>query len=288
MYVKQRLGVIIPYFSHWPYLEETLESLLNQSYRNWEAVVINDSGSPLPTDYVSQICSDARVSLLENADNLGLARTWNRGIAHFIQRGADLISIVHADDVLHRDFLLYSADAHQRHPQCALVHTAVSVIRGDGRPSITLRDIVKRLNRPRSFNGEFFTSGDRGLAKLLRANYIFCPTITFKSRVIRPNFFDETLKMVLDLDATTRLLLDGEYFVGITKRAYRYRRHSSSVTARYTRDASRFEEEHAIYSRIAIRAAEIGFHESAEIGQRRVTIRIHKMVSAVGKIFRRG
>lgn len=283
-----RLGVIVPYFSHWPYLEETLESLLNQSYRNWEAVVINDSGSPLLTEQVSQISSDARVTLLENATNLGLARTWNRGIAHFLQRGADIVSIVHADDVLHRDFLLRSADAHQRHPQCALVHTAVSVISGDGRPSITLRDIVKRLNRPRAYRGEFFTEGDHGLAKLLRANYIFCPTISFKSHILQPNFFDETLKMVLDLDVTTRLLLNGDQFVGLTKRIYRYRRHSSSLTAQYTRDALRFKEEHALYSRIAVRAQDSGFHKSARAGQQQVILRIHKLIRAVGKMLRRG
>lgn len=286
--MNQRLGVIIPYFSHWPYLEETLESLLNQTYRNWEAVVINDSGSPLPTKQVSRICSDARITLLENADNLGLARTWNRGVAHFLRRGADVVSIVHADDVLHRDFLLRSAEAHQRHPECALVHTAVSVINGDGRPSITLRDTVKRLNRPRSHHGEFFTSGDQGLAKLLRANYIFCPTISFKARVLRPNFFDESLKMVLDLDVTTRLLLDGEQFVGLTKRVYRYRRHASSLTAHYTRDAFRFEEEHALYSRIAVRAQEIGFHRTVLVAQRQVILRIHKMIRAFGNVLCRG
>jgi len=286
MDMNQRVGVIIPYFSHWPFFEEMFHSLLNQSYDNWEAIVINDSGMPLTSNRVSQVCSDSRITLLENELNLGLARTWNRGADLLLQRGVNIIAVVHADDVLHRDFLLHSSKAHQRHPGCAIVHTAVSVIRDDGRLTVTLRDTVKRLNRPRSRNGEFLTSGDRGLAKLLRANYIFCPTISYKSTLLSGHFFNEDLKMVLDLDVTTRLLLSGEQFVGLTKRLYRYRRHSSSLTARYTNDASRFEEEEALYSRVALRSREVGFLRSAIVARRRVIIRAHKLTRAIGVLVR--
>lgn len=283
----QTIGVVIPYFQNWELFLQLFESLERQSFSHWRALVINDAGRPLDSEQSSRVAKDPRVTVIEHDSNRGPARTWNEGIETFLKDSSvSLITIVHADDVLQPDFLKHSVKAHESNPDCAVVHTAVMTIGPTGQPVLRLRDFVKRLNRPIAKKAQFLSVGDKGLAKILRGNFVFCPTMSFKAGRIENYRFAENYKMVLDLDLVSRMLMNGESVVGLTRRLYKYRRHSQSLTEQYTRDVSRFEEEVSLYQQLSIRGSEIGFHATAAAARWRLAIRIHLVLRMFRNVIR--
>lgn len=106
--VTPLISVIVPVYNVEDYLEECLESIVNQTYQNLEIILVNDGS----TDKSPQICQnyankDKRV-LVYQKQNGGLSDARNYGLER--ARGA-YISFVDSDDLVSRDFLekLYRA-----------------------------------------------------------------------------------------------------------------------------------------------------------------------------------
>ena len=75
------ISIIVPCFKQAEYLPEALDSLIAQTFENWEAVVVND-GSPDHTEEIAlaYAAKDPRIKYLP-LENGGVARARNRGIA---------------------------------------------------------------------------------------------------------------------------------------------------------------------------------------------------------------
>ena len=98
---KTRLvSIIIPAYNAAPFLAETIQSLCNQTYAHWEAIIVNDGS----TDNTATICEsfiDKRVSTIHQS-NTGVATARNNGMA--LAKG-DYIVFFDADDLMAPDFL---------------------------------------------------------------------------------------------------------------------------------------------------------------------------------------
>ena len=101
MSAKTRLiSVIIPAYNAASFIEETIQSLYNQTYTNWEAIIVNDGS----TDTTATICdsfTDKRVITIHQS-NTGVATARNNGLA--LAKG-DYIVFFDADDLMAPDFL---------------------------------------------------------------------------------------------------------------------------------------------------------------------------------------
>jgi glycosyltransferase involved in cell wall biosynthesis len=97
---KTRLvSIIIPAYNAAPFLVETIQSLCNQTYTHWEAIIVNDGS----TDNTATICDsfiDKRVSTIHQS-NTGVATARNNGLA--LAKG-DYIVFFDADDLMAPDF----------------------------------------------------------------------------------------------------------------------------------------------------------------------------------------
>ncbi|MCB4808729.1 glycosyltransferase family 2 protein [Tamlana sp. 62-3] len=96
------VSIIVPCYNHANFLGEALQSVLNQTYTNWECIIVND-GSP---DNAAQIAEqwaakDSRFQYLEK-ENGGLSSARNAGIK--IGKG-EFILPLDADDLIHENFL---------------------------------------------------------------------------------------------------------------------------------------------------------------------------------------
>jgi hypothetical protein len=155
------------------------------------------------------------------------------------------------------------------------------VIAADGRPALSVPDLVKELVHRMPRIGDAILEGEDALAGLLRGQHIFCPALSYKRHLVGEHPFDRSWHQVLDLDLLARLLFDGRQIVGLRSRAYRYRRHGSNETARLTATFERFEEEFAIYAEIGARARARGWRRAAEVARRYRIIRAHLWYRAV-------
>ena len=77
------------------YLRRAIDSILNQSFINFEYIIIDD-GSTDSTNKIIQSFNDPRIKLIENTQNIGLTKSLNIGVK--ICRG-DYIARIDADDI---------------------------------------------------------------------------------------------------------------------------------------------------------------------------------------------
>jgi len=91
------VSIIVPCYNQAPYLSEALQSVLEQTYDNWECIIVND-GSPDNTKEVAQewVKKDARFIYLYK-ENGGLSSARNAGLALVT---GDYIQFLDADDYL--------------------------------------------------------------------------------------------------------------------------------------------------------------------------------------------
>lgn len=97
-----KISIIIPCYNQAQYLPETLDSVLSQSYQNWECVIVDD-GSPDNTKDVAEVfCKKDNRFIYLYKENGGLASARNFGIQH---SSGDYILPLDSDDIIDSTFL---------------------------------------------------------------------------------------------------------------------------------------------------------------------------------------
>lgn len=143
--MKKLVTVIIASYNHGPYIEESIQSVLRQTYPNIELLVIDDGSSD---DSVQRI---AALQSTHNFDfrtqrNKGLTRTLNEAISR--ARG-DFIAPFGSDDIMHPDRLTLQMEHLQDKPEVGICAGNMDLMNADGSPYIVKRqsnDGFRRLD----------------------------------------------------------------------------------------------------------------------------------------------
>jgi glycosyltransferase involved in cell wall biosynthesis len=117
--------VVIPCYNQAHFLGEAIESVLSQSYRRFEVVVVDDGS----TDETSEVASRYEGVRLIRQENRGLPGARNTGIRH---SGGEFLVFLDADDRLLPGALEAGLGCFEAHPECALVAGYCNIIRADG------------------------------------------------------------------------------------------------------------------------------------------------------------
>lgn len=97
------VSVIMPVFNAEKYLKQTLESLLNQEYANWELIAVDDKSKDGSLSILREFSKkEPRIVLIEKEQNSGSADSRNKGID---RAGGRFIAFLDADDLWDPDFL---------------------------------------------------------------------------------------------------------------------------------------------------------------------------------------
>lgn len=115
----KKVSIIVPCYNQAHYLDESLQSVLEQSYDNWECIIVND-GSPDDTEIVSQswLDKDSRFKYVYQ-ENGGLSSARNAGI---MQAVGELILPLDADDKIGKYYLTYGIEAFTNNENLKLVY----------------------------------------------------------------------------------------------------------------------------------------------------------------------
>ena len=115
-----KVSIVMSVYNGEHYLREAVESILNQSFRDFEFIIIND-GSTDRTPEILHSFDDDRIVLVENPHRLGLAQSLNKGLR--IARG-QYIARMDADDISYPMRLALEVQFLDAHPGIALIGTA--------------------------------------------------------------------------------------------------------------------------------------------------------------------
>ena len=99
--MKNRFSIVIPVFNKEKYIKETILSVLNQTYDNYEIIIINDASTDNSLKIIEEVISDKAV-IINNKNNLGLSASRNIG---FEASSDKYIAFLDGDDVWDKNFL---------------------------------------------------------------------------------------------------------------------------------------------------------------------------------------
>lgn len=78
--MSELVSIIMPSYNTGCFIKETIESVLAQTYSNWELIIVDDCSTDDTDDVVSQYLSDNRIHYLKNDVNSGAAMSRNRAL----------------------------------------------------------------------------------------------------------------------------------------------------------------------------------------------------------------
>ncbi|WP_338358646.1 glycosyltransferase family 2 protein [Yeosuana marina] len=133
------VSIITPMFNSETYLSETVNSVLNQTYTNWELLLIDD-GSTDKTLEIAQILTSeySNIILFKNEKNLGAALSRNKGI---LEAKGNYIAFLDADDMWKPE-KLEKQISFMTNERCNVCFSSYELINENGQP---LHKTVKAL-----------------------------------------------------------------------------------------------------------------------------------------------
>ena len=119
-----RFSVVIPLYNKENYIAKTLQSVLEQSFVDFEVIVVNDCGTDKSLDIVKAL-SDPRIKIIEHTTNKGLSASRNTGIKN---AASNYIAFLDADDLWKPNFLEKIDFLIRNYPEASLFATKYEVL----------------------------------------------------------------------------------------------------------------------------------------------------------------
>lgn len=188
---KSLVSVIIPTYNRKDFLEESIKSVVNQTYSNIEIVVVDDGS---PANYAEAICKQYANCKYYWKENGGISTVRNFGIERV---KGDFIAFLDDDDLWKPHKIEKQLDIFEKYKDVDLVHSSAQVIDKEG--NVTGRIIGASKNKAHKRSGYVFWSA-------LGIWLVKSPTPLIRKRVFESNLrFDETLSAGEDFDFYNRL-----------------------------------------------------------------------------------
>lgn len=125
--VAPRVTVLMPVYNAERFLHEAINSILEQSFKPFEFLIIDDGSTDRSAEIVESF-RDPRIRFVRNSHNMGITSTLNKGIA---LASCELIARMDADDISHPQRLQKQFGYMKRNPNCAMLSTWARVITED-------------------------------------------------------------------------------------------------------------------------------------------------------------
>ena len=164
VYEKDLVSIVMPSWNTAQYIGESIQSVLDQTYTNWELLIVDDCSTDNTDEVVKPYLKDTRIKYYKNEVNSGAAVTRNRAIR---QAHGEWVAFLDSDDLWKPDKLQKQLDFMKEHGYIYSYH-----------------DYVKIDENDRPLN--VYVSGPNKVTKRKMYNYCYpgCLTFMYNARAI--------------------------------------------------------------------------------------------------------
>lgn len=212
--MKPAISVIMSVYNGESYLAEAIQSVCDQTFKDWELIIINDCSTDATAKILSEFAQkDARIKVHPNDVNLRLPRSLNKAIS--LSQGK-YIARMDADDICLPDRLEKQYQFMEEHPDVSLSSCRFMTVK----------------------NGVYASGGSGGRCDseaiktmLLMANPILHPGVIAKAEVMKEFNYDTSLTCTEDLELWTRMAAAGLKLQILPECLLIYRLHDKQITS---------------------------------------------------------
>ena len=214
---------------------KSIQSVIDQTYDNWELIIINDGSTDNTLNIINNYLKiESKITVINLESNIGLSNARNEGI---LKARGEFITFLDSDDIWYKTKLKLQHEFHLLNPNCHFSHTNFDLI---------INDKIKH----RSFR--FFSElgyKNRGnlYPQLVYKNVIGILTVCIRKRLLKEvGLFDTNLWTLEDQDLWLRVS-NKTTFGYINKVLAAYRINNSGITSRlgkYKRAYKEFIDKH--------------------------------------------
>ena len=225
------ISIVIPVYNAEKYLEQCLNSIQNQTYKNFEVILVNDGSM----DHSESICmnflrSDSRFRYLKK-ENGGVSSARNVGLDNV---EGDYITFIDADDWVDENHLEILIDGIIKNNCEVAISSYMQFINTRETYLINIYSNQEKylLNYGKMNREKFLTE----LPKLISINNSFNCAVSklFSRRLVEDIRFDSNIIYAEDLDFYFKLYLKVNNFIFINAETYIYRQHDESTTSGFS------------------------------------------------------
>ena len=195
----------IPTYNSEQYLKHCLDSILKQTYSDFE-IIVSDNGSTDNTEKIVFSYNDTRIKFNKNSYNLGCYGNYNRIIS--LAKG-ELIAFYHSDDTYDSYIVEKEVEFLQKHSDAAAVFTEAYLINAGG-------SIIGELISPEKFSKKEILDFNKAYGGFLAyGDFLICPSAMFIKKTFSETgiFKEEKFQTASDLEMWLRILQ--KYPIGI-------------------------------------------------------------------------
>ena len=208
--MNELVSIITPCYNSEKFLDECISSVLNQTYQNWEMLIVDDNSSDNSSILINSYSKkDERIKPLYLNDNIGAAMARNKAIS---KAKGKYLAFLDSDDVWLPKKLEVQTNFMKKN-NCSFVFSSYSVISDDEKPNYTI-SVPETITYKR----------------YLKNTIIGCLTVMLDKekfkKIEMPN-----LRSSHDMALWLNLLKQEKYAYGIAQDLAIYREHKSSNTS---------------------------------------------------------
>lgn len=196
------VSVVTPVYNGERYLASCIESVLSQTYSNFEYILLDNCSDDNTGNIIAEYArKDNRIRVVKNKKLLPIIENWNESTRH-VSKNSKYYKVVHADDLLFADCLEKMVDVAERDSDIVLV-SACRIIGNliQGAPTLYPEEV---------FSGKYICSKSFTNQKF----YVFGSpsTVMIRSSVLwsKDKFYDET-ELHADAEVCFDILRDGKF-----------------------------------------------------------------------------
>lgn len=183
--MNPKITILMPVYNGEKYLREAIKSILNQTFNDFELLIIND-GSSDQSEKIIKSFIDSRIRLITNKKNLGLVDTLNIG---FKEAKGKYIARMDQDDISLSPRLKKQYNFMENNPEIGISGTW-----------------VKKIGKKMSFISKYYTGHNELFAYLLFGTPFAHPSVIIRKDIIEPNnlFYNHKYKNAEDIELWSR------------------------------------------------------------------------------------
>ena len=269
---KPSFDILLPYWGEFNLFKKTVDSVLAQTRDYWRLLIFDDCYPSSEAQNYCQSLNDPRVIYSRHKQNIGITNNFNFAVN---AAEADYCAIVGCDDILLPN---YVEMALRNIGDTDFYQPGVEVIDGDDNAYLPLGDRIKRLLQPRK-PGVY--SGEKLATSLCRGNWLYFPSIAWKTSSLKRYKFNDDYKIVEDVVVELDLIKDsGKLFFDKDHTTFQYRRFANSLSSREkSKGGVRFKEESNAYRHLSQVFSDKGWKKASRAARWHLTSRLHHLLS---------